>query len=127
MNANQLQQKLDYANKRVKFAWAKYYERVRGHLHDDHQHYDTFNRVADDRTIPEHIKEEMKTMAAALKKKWECPICLDFIADNQLDITNCGHFYCKPCLAGWKTAEKERGEDKWKCGVCNRKHNFGDD
>jgi hypothetical protein len=124
MSVAQLNQSLIYANKRVAYAWARYYAEVRLHLHEDHDNYDTLNRVADDRTIPEHIKEEMKTMAKALKKKWECPICIDFIADDKLDITNCGHYYCKPCLQGWKDAEKARGEDKWKCGVCNRKHNF---
>jgi late competence protein required for DNA uptake (superfamily II DNA/RNA helicase) len=112
-------------NKQRAFAWAKYYEEVRLHLHDAHDHYNNYNRVADDRSIPEHIKNEMKEMAKALKKKWECPICLDFIEDEQLDITNCGHYYCKDCLKGWKDAEKARGEAKWKCGVCNRKHNFG--
>jgi hypothetical protein len=125
MNAQQLQNKLDYANKRVKFAWAKYYQSINEDLHEAHIHYTTFNRVADDRAIPEHIKTEMKEMAAALKKKWECPVCMDMIEDEQLEITNCGHYYCKPCLQSWKNAEKARGEDKWKCGVCNRKHGFG--
>ena len=52
--------------------------------------------------MPEHIKEELKNMAKELKKKWECPICYDFIADEQLLITNCGHYYCVPCLESWK-------------------------
>ena len=127
MNAQQLQQKLDYANKRVKFAWAKYYEEVNDALHGDHQHYATFNRVADDRAIPEHIKEEMKAMATALKKKWECPVCMDMIEDGDLEITNCGHYYCKPCLVAWKKTCKDRGDAKWKCGMCNRSHGYGAD
>lgn len=126
MNAAQLQTRLDYANKRVKFAWAKYYEQVNHALHDAHDNYNTFNRVADDMAIPEHIKAEMKEMAIALKKKWECPVCVDMIADDNLEITNCGHYYCKPCLTAWKKACKDRGDPKWKCGMCNRSHGFGD-
>jgi len=122
-----LQQQLIYANKRVKFAWAKYYEEVREQLHADHGNYDTFNRVADDKDIPAHIKEEMKAMAVALKKKWECPVCMDMIEHDDLVITNCGHYYCKGCLDNWKQTCRNNGETKWSCGMCNRKHKFGDD
>jgi hypothetical protein len=122
----ELQTKLQWANKRVAFAWAKYYEQVNNALHDDWIHYNDYNRVADDRSIPEHIKVELKEMAKALQKKWECPVCMDFIADGVLDITNCGHYYCKPCLEAWKKAEKDNGKDKWSCGMCNRKHKFNE-
>lgn len=117
-----LQTKLDYANKRVKFAWAKYYEEVNQQLQEAHGNYTTFQRVADDKAVPEHIKTELKEMATALKKKWECPVCMDMIEDNALEITNCGHFYCKECLVGWKQVCRDRGDSKWKCGMCNRGH-----
>lgn len=119
--------KLVYAKKQKAFAWAKYYETVNERLEADHQNYRTFNRVAEDRTIPEHIKTEMKTMAEELKKKWECPVCLDMIDNKDLEITNCGHFYCKGCLGSWKKTCKDRGDAKWKCGVCNRGHGYGSD
>jgi len=122
----QLQQRLFNANKRVSFAWAKYYEQVDLQLHNDHNYYDHFNRVADDKEVPEHIKTEMKEMALALKKKWECPFCTDMIEHDDLVITNCGHFYCKPCLVSWQTTCKNRGDAKWSCGMCNRKHKFGE-
>ena len=121
---NQLQQRLDYANKRVKFAWAKYYERVNDGLRDAHRNRSAFTRVADDVAIPPHIKAEMKDMATALKKQWECPVCIEMIADGDLEITNCGHYYCKPCVSAWQQTCKDRGEPKWKCGVCNRQHKY---
>jgi hypothetical protein len=110
------------ANRRTKFAWAKYYEIANQHHHADFQHYRTLEHAADDREVPAHIKEELKNMAKELKKKWECPICYDFIADEQLVITNCGHYYCAPCLDGWKHHEQEQGKTKWMCGVCRREH-----
>ena len=120
-------QKLIWARKQKAYAWAKYYEQVNHELHNDHANYDTFNRVADDKSIPAHIKAEMKEMATALKKKWECPVCMDMIEDEALEITNCGHYYCKPCLEAWKKTCKDRGDEKWKCGMCNRKHGYGAD
>jgi hypothetical protein len=122
--AEQLTLKLNWARKQKAYAWAKFYETTRGVLHDDHAHYATFNQVADDRSIPEHIKTTMKETATALKKKWECPICVDMIDDDDLEITNCGHFYCKGCLAQWQAASKARGDAKWKCCSCNRKHAY---
>jgi hypothetical protein len=117
--------KLTYAKKQKAFAWAKYYETVNDRLHDAHQNYDTFNRVADDKSIPEHIKKEMREMATALKKQWECPVCIEMIADEALEITNCGHYYCKTCLDSWKKTCKDRGDAKWKCSMCNRAHGYG--
>ena len=122
-----LTRSLDYAKRRTKFAWAKYYEEVRDQLHNDRAYFGTFNRVADDKAIPEHIKTEMKEMAKALKKKWECPVCMDMIEDEALEITNCGHYYCRDCLKSWQKACKDRGDAKWKCGMCNRSHKFGED
>ena len=81
----------------------------------------------EDKCIPEHVKEEMKQMAVALGKKWDCPFCMEMIENDNLEITNCGHFYCKPCLTAWKDQYKQRGETKWKCGVCNRSHNIRDE
>ena len=112
------------ANRRTKFAWAKYYEVAHQHHHDDFQHYHALDRAADDREVPAHIKEELKNMAKELKKKWECPICYDFIADEKLLITNCGHYFCEPCLNDWKAHEQQNGKPKWKCAVCNREHKF---
>jgi len=121
--------KLTYARKQKAFAWAKYYEQVNGAFHADHGAYAVYERIVEDGAIPVHIKEEMKAMALALKKKWECPICLDMIEDGQLEITNCGHYYCKPCLAqhiAHQATQMERGQPKkkWECATCRRKHSF---
>jgi hypothetical protein len=119
-----LQTQLTYARKQKAFAWAKYYETI-NQAHDfDHGHYETVRVIAEDAGVPEHIKVSMKEMATALKKKWECPVCLEFIPDGQVEITNCGHIYCKPCLKQWQVAEMRQGKAKWECGMCKRKHGF---
>ena len=122
----QLRTKLQYANKRVAFAWAKYYTEVNQGLHNDWAVYERYERVAEDVAIPLHIKEEIKAMALALKKKWECPVCLEMIQEDSLEITNCGHYLCKGCLEGVKEAVPLR-ETKWACPICRRKHNLKKD
>jgi len=126
-SVEQLRTKLLYANKRVAFAWAKYYDEVNRELRSDHRHYELYTRTSSDVSIPSHIISEMKEMAAALKKKWECPCCLDFIEDDALQITNCGHYYCKECLEQWKGTQKTNGKEKWECAVCKRKHKYKED
>lgn len=73
MNADQLKRKLDYANKRVKFAWARYYAEVRGHNQNDYIQYVFYTKTVerDAQVIPSHIKNEMIEMATKLKKQWE--------------------------------------------------------
>lgn len=119
-----LTNRLNYANKKCKYAWAKYYESVTQNLQDDREQYTQLTKIIE--VIPNHLKIEMKEMADKLKKKWECPICMDFIETDNLEITNCGHFYCKECLENLKNSFKEKEEDKWNCAVCRKKHGFRD-
>lgn len=122
-----LTNQLTYARRQRAFAWAKYYEEVNRALHDDHTHYLQYNNIITNDMIPEHIKTEIKEMASALKKKWSCPICMDMIEEGDLEITNCGHYYCKPCLTQLKQTAKNSGKNKWDCAICRKKHGFKDD
>lgn len=93
---------LETMKRRMKFAWAKYFE-VNREAHElfyaYHAQLERIARATGDATLPTHIKAEIEEMAAAMKKQYECPICLEMIEKGQLDITNCGHKYCKGCLA----------------------------
>ena len=122
-----LQTRLNYANKRVKFAWAKYYESINRDHDDDHRQYQAIRRAnTTTEAVPTHIKTMMEDMMKELKKKWECPLCFEFIPDGMVEITNCGHIYCQPCLDAWKKTCRDRGDDHWKCGMCNRKHRWNE-
>lgn len=122
-----LTNQLTYARRQKAFAWAKYYEQVNTTLHDDHRHFTTYTETLSNDAIPEHIKTQLKEMATALQKKWQCPICFDMIDDGDLDITNCGHYYCKPCLTHLKHTHKTEGRPRWECAVCRRKHGYKED
>jgi hypothetical protein len=66
-------------------------------------------------------------MADALKKEWDCPICLAMIPLDTLEITNCGHYYCKPCLDALKAHAIAEEKPKYECAVCKRKFKVGGD
>ena len=102
-------------NKRVAFAWAKYFEATRGRHQSDYNNHIRLIETAD--KLPEHIKSEYLDMMKELKKTWECPVCMDMIQPDNLDITNCGHFFCKPCLATYKS----QNANDCKCPICRRK------
>ncbi len=106
------------------FAWAKYYEQVNTAHSNDRVHFRTYSSAAAETSIPAHIKTEFLSMAATLKKRWECPICLGMIEEGDLEITNCGHYYCKGCLTGLQAAARTAHKPKWDCAVCRRQHEF---
>jgi rubrerythrin len=110
-----------------KYAWAQYYNTISTTHDQDHQHYNTLTTTIQEDNIPSHIKNQLTDMAKELKKKWECPICMDFIPDGEVEITNCGHFFCKDCLKNLKQVSKNNHEDKWSCPVCRKKHNHNND
>ena len=104
--------------KRIAFAWAKYYDAQRRRIIADNDNYQRLTTaIRDDTAIPAHITALMKEMSNELKKTWVCPICLEFIKPEDLEITNCGHFYCKPCL----TAHRDADTYECRCPVCRRK------
>ena len=116
------ERKLLLERKKTKFAWAKYYGVIRNDLEEAHTIHTSYTNMLkpSEEKIPQHIINTLKNMAEELKHKWECPICLDFIETNNLEITNCGHYYCKECL---KTHIQNTDEEKWKCCVCRKQHN----
>jgi len=101
-----LTRKLTYANRRVKFAWGKYF----GEMRDSNSR--AVQQVEQMTLLPEHIKAELKELIDEARRACECPICMDIIQTASMEITNCGHKYHKECLA--------QVQDN-KCPTCRRK------
>lgn len=99
--------------RKFKWAFAQYMEVEREWNRSAYTQYHVIKRTVTDDAIPAHIKAEFVEMAAALKKEWECPICMEFIAPEVLEITPCGHKYCKGCLTQLKATKPE-------CAICRR-------
>ena len=107
----QVQNQLRYSKKQTCFAWAKYYEAEANRLRGDIAVYNNLNQLPPE--TPEFVLTQIKDLMVELKKKIECPICLDIIEPTELGITKCGHKYCKSCLDRLKTTSK-------KCAVCRK-------
>jgi hypothetical protein len=106
-------------NKRIAYAWARYYEEVnRRHISDHNNYVLLQNKIIQETVdaIPAHIKEMIVQMSEELKKTWECPVCLDMIEPKSLEITNCGHYFCKDCIVKYRS---EHPVD-CVCPVCRR-------
>ena len=127
MATNQeLQYQLHQMDERRKFAWRMYYNAVRRENTNDHKQYQKIEKILTE-VIPTHIKNELKEMALALKTRWECPVCKEFITEETgLEIFNCGHWYCKKCLDVVKEDMKKQGKNEWECGVCRKKHKINE-
>lgn len=97
-----------------RFAWAKYYEEARRAHETTIVVVNRQQAILTDPTLPTHLKNEIEELRTALRKDYECPICIDMIQSGQLDITNCGHKYCKTCL------DQLLHQQSPKCAVCRK-------
>jgi hypothetical protein len=115
-----LQSQLDWSKKQTSYAWAKYYaecETTHGTDTATYYHLRSITTIEDpeiDEVIPPFVLEELTDLLKELKKKIDCPICLDVINAGDIGISKCGHKYCKTCLERLKTTTK-------KCAICRRK------
>jgi hypothetical protein len=106
--------KNEYLEKQRKYAWAKYYSEVNKNHELTLERYNKMITIIKDQGIPIHIKNEIEEMAEQLKKEYQCPVCLNIISKGELDITGCGHKYCKDCL------EQLKKQPLPKCAVCRK-------
>lgn len=96
------------SNKRqTAYAWAKYYEQVNMN-HDRSINMYTLLNDAD------RLTDQLKECCIQLKMEIDCPICYEIIELEQLQITHCGHKYCKNCYERLMQAEKP------KCAICRK-------
>jgi hypothetical protein len=111
---------LENLKKQKAYAWGKYYEQMGNDANNaivlvqyaNVAHAPAAQRPAD---IPTHITDELYTMACELRRKFECPCCLEMVSKETIQITHCGHIYDKDCLAILKAQADP------KCAVCRRK------
>ncbi len=112
MTEQQLRNQLNWSKKQTAFAWAKFYEASTTQLRSDIEAYNQINTLPPE--TPDFVLEQLKEFHIQLRKKIECPICLDIIEPEGLSISKCGHKYCKDCLDKLKTTTK-------KCAICRKK------
>jgi len=112
------QYQLDSAKKQRAFAWAKYYNQMADEAENANIIVNMVQIPHDPpatREMPPHITQEFYEMACALRKKYECPCCLELVNKNTIKITFCGHIYDATCLNILKSQADP------KCAVCRKK------
>jgi hypothetical protein len=113
---NKLYKQINSLIKQKAFAWAKNYELM------DELHEVYINQIEQNNQVlvcsdelPIHLVKELEDATDILKKKVECPICMETIQKGNLKITGCGHKYCGECFAHID-----------KCAICRKKINKKD-
>ena len=99
------------------YAWAQYFKsETDKQIQLTEQYYFLINITHETKkhsdTLPIHIINEIEEKTQLLKKKIECPICMDVIDIGGLQISFCGHKYCKECF-----------EKLDQCAICRKKFN----
>ncbi len=117
---NSLKNKLKYAKKATSYAWSRYYKAQEEANDTAVKHHQKLTALMEqgNEGIPQHIKTELKEMIDELRKTCECPICLEVIQTQDMEITNCGHKFHKECLAKVTTN---------KCPTCRKKLKWNKD
>jgi len=105
--------------RKSKTGWARYFSLLR----DEQQHgirlmeqIDVLRRqvVDNSATIPTHLKNEIVEMYQALGKHYDCCICMETPDADNIEISSCGHRYCKTCFNQLKETTKA-------CAICRKK------
>ncbi len=106
----------DNMDKRRRVAWCKYYELEAENTNTAAIVVNVIGRKEDGQLneMPAHITKEFYDMATALNKKYTCPVCLDLVNKDTIEITYCGHIFHKECLNNSKKVKME-------CPMCRKK------
>ena len=98
--------------KQTAFAWAKYYEEV----NTTHELCKKMYKLYEEQDNgSEYLTTQLKECFIELKKKIDCPICLEVIELENLKISSCGHKYCNTCYEELMKMEEP------KCALCKKK------
>jgi len=111
MTEAQMFNKINYQKKQTAYAWAKYYQAETQQLVQNIVVYKKMDELPPE--TPDFVLEQLRELMIELKKKIECPICMDIIDPENLGISKCGHKYCKGCL-------DKQIETTNKCAMCRK-------
>jgi hypothetical protein len=107
-------QQHDALVRKSKTGWARYYSLLEETQEEMNELYTRLKDAVKERDIPQHIKDELIEMAKQLNKKYECAICMSMPEPDDVELTKCGHRFCKECLT-------EAKKHSPLCPVCRSK------
>jgi len=100
--------------KKAKAGWGKYFGELEREQERDIIYYEQVKElpVAD---MTDYAQQQIQELLIKLKEAIDCPVCLETIAPGNIEMTACGHKFCKQCLNTIKTTPEP------KCAVCRGK------
>ncbi len=100
--------------RKAKAGWAKYFCELESNQQADIVYYEQVKQLpVNDMT--DYAQAQIQELLIQLKTKIDCPICLETIAPNQIEMTACGHKYCKQCINTIKAGANPE------CAICRTK------
>lgn len=113
------QREYDALDRRRKIGWARYFELLNTEVEVANvivtpiRNNET-GELQPFSSLPTHITQEFYDMASQLNKSYTCPICIDLVGKETIEITICGHTFHKECLSAAKEIKNE-------CPTCRKK------
>tara|TARA_R110000744_G_C19150219_1_gene539329 strand:- start:42 stop:413 length:372 start_codon:yes stop_codon:yes gene_type:complete len=107
------------SEKQRRYAWGQFYGQMEERFNSSYTQVQTVRETLKE-VIPEHIKTMLKDLIKKAEMDIKCPVCLDDIEGNDdMKVSNCGHFLCKECY----DELKERSvKGVVKCPECRKNH-----
>lgn len=103
--------KIENLERRRRYAWAQFFNLARETHEEAYEEYAKGSSLlrTHEASLPKHFVDEYMELVQSLRKKVECPVCLEVMGKNELEITVCGHKYCKGCF-----------KELTKCAICRK-------
>mgnify|MGYP003639296724 FL=1 len=100
--------------RKAKAGWGRYFAELENNQERDIHYYEQVEQLpVNDMT--EYAQEQIRELLIKLKTTIDCPVCLETIAPDQIEMTACGHKFCKQCIKAIKSAPEP------KCAICRGK------
>ena len=107
LTKQQLIRKCLSLERRRKMGWGKYFAEVNNNVNMNIDVMGDIRDALNNEEIPIHFQMKFKELVDKYKHKYECPICLEDLNTNTMEITKCGHLFHKNCINSWKnTSDK---------------------
>jgi len=100
--------------RKAKAGWAKYFAELENNQGYNIMYYEKVKEMPVN-DMSEYAQQEIRNLLIELKKNIECPICMENIAPDQVEMTACGHKYCKQCINTIKAGANPE------CAICRNK------
>lgn len=100
--------------RKAKAGWAKYYAELEQNQGYSIMYYEQVKEMPVN-DMNEYAQEQIRNLLIELKKSIDCPICMETIDPKNIEMTACGHKYCKQCINTIKQSNNPE------CAICRNR------